>query len=64
MKTLKLTNTQYDLLRRLVCSGDTCALSGTEEDDYDNGTKSCEDIYGKNYRTVLKNLFKKLRIER
>ena len=31
---------------------------------YDNGTKSCEDIYGKNYRTVLKNLFKKLRIER
>ena len=62
MKTLKLTNTQYDLIRSLVLNGDQL-LSEKDDEDYDNNTKYCEDMYGKNFRIVRKNLFKKLRIK-
>ena len=63
MKTLKLTNTQYDLIRSLVSNGDQL-LSEKDDEDYDNNTKYCEDMYGKNFRIVRKNLFKKLRIKK
>ena len=46
MKTLKLTNTQYDLIRSLVSNGDQL-LSEKDDEDYDNNTKYCEDMYGK-----------------
>ena len=63
MKTLKLTTTQYNLMRSLLIDGSEQILSQLENDDYDNNTKVCEEIYGKNFRIVRKNLFKKLKIK-
>ena len=63
MKTIKLTNTQYNLMRILLIDGSEQTLSTLENDDYDNNTKLCEEIYGKNFRKVRKNLFKKLKIK-
>ena len=63
MKTIKLTNTQYNLMRSLLVDGSEQTLSQLENDDYDNNTKVCEEIYGKNFRKVRKNLFKKLKIK-
>ena len=63
MKTIKLTNTQYNLMRSLLIDGSEQTLSQLENDDYDNDTKVCEEIYGKNFRKVRKNLFKKLKIK-
>lgn len=63
MKTIKLTNTQYNLMRSLLVDGSEQTLSQLENDDYDNNTKVCEKIYGKNFRKVRKNLFKKLKIK-
>ena len=63
MKTIKLTTTQYNLMRSLLIDGSEQTLSQLENDDYDNNTKVCEEIYGKNFRIVRKNLFKKLKIK-
>ena len=63
MKTIKLTTTQYNLMRSLLIDGSKQVLSDLENDDYDNNTKVCEEIYGKNFRKVRKNLFKKLKIK-
>jgi len=63
MKTLKLTTTQYNLMKSLLIDGSEQTLSQLENDDYDNNTKVCEEIYGKNFRIVRKNLFKKLKIK-
>ena len=63
MKTIKLTTTQYNLMRSLLIDGSEQILSDIENDDYDNNTKVCEEIYGKNFRRVRKNLFKKLKIK-
>ena len=63
MKTIKLTTTQYNLMRSLLIDGSEQTLSTLENDDYDNNTKLCEEIYGKNFRKVRKNLFKKLKIK-
>ena len=63
MKTIKLTTTQYNLMRSLLIDGSEQTLSQLENDDYDNDTKVCEEIYGKNFRKVRKNLFKKLKIK-
>ncbi len=63
MKTIKLTTTQYNLMRSLLIDGSEQTLSQLENDDYDNNTKVCEEIYGKNFRKVRKNLFKKLKIK-
>ena len=63
MKTLKLTTTQYNLMKSLLIDGSEQVLSQLENDDYDNNTKVCEEIYGKNFRIVRKNLFKKLKIK-
>ena len=63
MKTLKLTTTQYNLMKSLLIDGSEQVLSQVENDDYDNNTKVCEEIYGKNFRIVRKNLFKKLKIK-
>ena len=50
MKTIKLTTTQYNLMRSLLIDGSEQILSDIENDDYDNNTKVCEEIYGKNFR--------------
>ena len=63
MKIIKLTTTQYNLMRSLLIDGSEQTLSQLENDDYDNDTKVCEEIYGKNFRKVRKNLFKKLKIK-
>ena len=63
MKTIKLTTTQYNLMRSLLIDGSEQTLSTLENDDYDNNTKVCEEIYGKNFRIIRKNLFKKLKIK-
>ena len=63
MKIIKLTSTQYNLMRSLLIDGSEQTLSQLENDDYDNDTKVCEEIYGKNFRKVRKNLFKKLKIK-
>ena len=63
MKIIKLTTTQYNLMRSLLIDGSEQTLSQLENDDYDNKTKVCEKIYGKNFRKVRKNLFKKLKIK-
>ena len=63
MKTIKLTTTQYNLMRSLLIDGSEQILSDIENDDYDNNTKVCEEIYGKNFRRVRKNLFRKLKIK-
>ena len=63
MKTLKLTTTQYNLMRSLLIDGSEQTLSQLENDDYDNNTKVCEEIYGKNFRIVRKNIIKKLKIK-
>ncbi len=63
MKIIKLTTTQYNLMKSLLIDGSEQTLSRLENDDYDNNTKVCEEIYGKNYRVVRKNLFKKLNIK-
>ena len=63
MKIIKLTTTQYNLMRSLLIDGSEQTLSQLENDDYDNNTKVCKEIYGKNYRVVHKNLFKKLNIK-
>ena len=63
MKTIKLTTTQYNFMKSLLIDGSEQILSNLENDDFDNNTKICEEIYGKNFRIVRKNLFKKLRIK-
>lgn len=63
MKIIKLTTTQYNLMKSLLIDGSEQTLSSLENDDHDNNTKVCEEIYGKNYRVVRKNLFKKLNIK-
>ena len=63
MKIIKLTTTQYNLMKSLLIDGSEQTLSQLENDDYDNNTKVCEEIYGKNFRIVRKNLFKKLKIK-
>ncbi len=63
MKTIKLTTTQYNLMRSLLIDGSEQTLSQLENDDYDNNTKVCEEIYGKNFRKVRKNLFKNLKLK-
>jgi DNA-binding XRE family transcriptional regulator len=63
VKIIKLTTTQYNLMKSLLIDGSEQTLSRLENDDYDNNTKVCEEIYGKNYRVVRKNLFKKLNIK-
>ena len=63
MKIIKLTTTQYNLMKSLLIDGSEQVLSQLENDDYDNNTKVCKEIYGKNYRVVRKNLFKKLNIK-
>ena len=50
-------------MKSLLIDGSEQTLSRLENDDYDNNTKVCEEIYGKNYRVVRKNLFKKLNIK-
>ena len=50
-------------MRSLLIDGSEQTLSQLENDDYDNNTKVCKEIYGKNYRVVHKNLFKKLNIK-
>ena len=63
MKTIKLTTTQYNFMKSLLIDGSEQILSNLENDDFDNNTKICEEIYGKNFRIVRKNLFKKLKIK-
>jgi len=63
VKIIKLTTTQYNLMKSLLIDGSEQTLARLENDDYDNNTKVCEEIYGKNYRVVRKNLFKKLNIK-
>ena len=50
-------------MKSLLIDGSEQTLSQLENDDYDNNTKVCKKIYGKNYRVVRKNLFKKLNIK-